>query len=61
MAFEAPSSPARERRDLGSTDALNLGRNLNSGSQFWPGRLDQFRVFKRLLTGAEIAALAAEL
>jgi hypothetical protein len=47
--------------DLSSTDALNLGRNVNSGAQLWPGRLDQFRIFKRILTQSEITALAAEL
>ncbi|MDI1248405.1 MAG: right-handed parallel beta-helix repeat-containing protein [Lacunisphaera sp.] len=45
-------------QDLSSADPLNIGRNVNSGSLHWPGRVDDLRIFRRQLTPAEIAFLA---
>ncbi len=45
--------------DLGNTVPFNLGRN-DSGEQYWPGRLDHIRIYKRLLAPEEIAALILE-
>lgn len=45
--------------DLGNSVPFNLGRN-NNDAQYWPGRLDHIRIYKRLLAPEEIAALFDE-
>lgn len=43
--------------DLSSDFALTLGKNVN-GTQYWPGKIDDVRIYQRALTDAEISALA---
>lgn len=48
-------------KDIPAADEFFLGRYFSSDPKYnWPGSLDQLRIFKRLLTPAEIAALYAE-
>jgi hypothetical protein len=45
--------------DIQNTDNLEVGRNGNSGSECWPGRVDELRLFKRTLSSAEVTRLAS--
>jgi hypothetical protein len=45
--------------DLSNTTAFYLGRN-NGGTQYWPGKLDHIRLYKRVLHPEEIVELAVE-
>ncbi len=40
--------------DLGTTEKLNIGRNVNGGSQNWVGRIDDVILYQRLLSLQEI-------
>jgi hypothetical protein len=41
-----------------NSDSLFIGRNKSGGAEFFDGRIDEVRVYRRALTPAEVAALA---